>query len=83
MTKVDLVAKRRENQVASKKGSRKAKASAFDLWKSWTTAGVPDLITSHEAHRLTSGKIGEQGDHSSPLQTKLVAVAAVKKGVAA
>jgi hypothetical protein len=62
-----------------KKGSRKPKASAYDLWKSWETAGVPDLITSHEAYRLTAGKVGQNGNHSTPLKTQLVAFTAVNK----
>lgn len=63
--------------MSRKIGSRKAKASAFDLWKSWEKAGVPAFVTGHEAYRLSNGKTGAQGDHSTPFRLAVVATKAV------
>jgi hypothetical protein len=37
-------------------------------------AGVPTVVTAHEAHRLTAGAIGTEGDHSTPVNLSTVAL---------
>jgi len=59
--------------------SKKQGQKAFALLSQWREAGVPDLITSYEAYRLTSGKVGK-ADKSSAMRLVDVALKAVKAG---
>ena len=59
----------------SNKASRTTKA--MQAAKRYTTlrqSGVPSVVTAHEAHRLTSGTIGTEGDHSTPVNLSTVAL---------
>jgi hypothetical protein len=50
---------------------------ASDLRQQWRTEGVPDLITSFEAHRLTEGKVGvpySHKRHNEPMRLIDVAI---------
>jgi hypothetical protein len=44
------------------KGDRLAAVSIFTTWRA---EGVPMLVTAHEAHRLTGGVVGAEGDHGA------------------
>ena len=59
--------------------SKKQGLKAFQLMQTWREAGVPDLITSYEAYRLTSGKVGK-ANNSSAMRLVDVALKAVKAG---
>ena len=59
--------------------SKKQGLKAFQLMQTWREAGVPDLITSYEAHRLTSGKVGK-ANNSSAMRLVDVALKAIKAG---
>lgn len=37
-------------------------------------AGVPSVVTAHEAHRMTNGEVGTRGDHSTPVNLSAVAL---------
>jgi hypothetical protein len=37
-------------------------------------AGVPTVVTAHEAHRLSRGQVGTYGDHSTPVNLSTVAL---------
>lgn len=49
------------------------KIRAAEIFAKWRNDGVPTLITMHEAFRLSGGKFGTDGDHSTPVQLSLVA----------
>ena len=55
------------------------KIAAATLFTQWRAEGIPDLITMHEAFRLTDGKIGTEGDHSTPINLSTVARRMVEK----
>ena len=59
--------------------SKKQGLQALKLMRTWREAGVPDLITSYEAHRLTDGKVGK-ADKSTAMRLVDVALKAVKAG---
>jgi hypothetical protein len=39
--------------------TKKEGQKAFEILSQWRGEGVPDLITSYEAHRLTGGVVGK------------------------
>lgn len=59
--------------------TRRQAEKAIQQRKAWMDAGVPTVITAGEAHRLTGGKAGKPGDHSTPISLAAVAVATVRK----
>ena len=59
--------------------SKKQGLKAFQLMQEWREAGVPDLITSYEAHRLTNGKVGK-ANNSRAMRLVDVALKAIKVG---
>lgn len=52
-----------------------ARVRAASLYAAWRADGVPSLITSHEAYRLTGGKVGRLGDHGASGSLNLSTVA--------
>lgn len=52
---------------------------AFALMQQWREEGVPDLITSYEAYRLTNGLVGKP-NKSNGIRLVDVALKAVKAG---
>lgn len=52
-----------------------ARRRASALLIEWQEAGVPTLITAHEAYRLTGGAVGTEGDHSASGGLNLATVA--------
>jgi len=59
--------------------SKKQGQQAFALMQEWREAGVPDLITSYEAYRLTEGKVGK-ANKSNGMRLVDVALKTVKAG---
>jgi hypothetical protein len=59
--------------------SKKQGQKAFALMSQWREQGVPDLITSYEAYRLTNGLVGKP-NKSSAMRLVDVALKAVKVG---
>lgn len=44
-------------------------------------AGVPALLTAHEAWRLSRGLVGTEGDHGTPVPLAAVASLTARDGV--
>ena len=59
--------------------TKKQGLKAFQLMQEWRANGVPDLITSYEAYRLTNGLVGKP-NNSKGLRLVDVALKAVKAG---
>jgi hypothetical protein len=48
---------------------------AARLYTQWRGEGVPARVTGHEAHRLSGGAAGTEGDHATPHALAAVALA--------
>lgn len=61
--------------------SKKQGLKALEILNAWKAEGVPELITSFEAHRLTEGKVGvpyTHKRHNEPMRLIEVALRYVK-----
>jgi len=56
--------------------NRRQRNAAAALFLAWRAEGIPSLITGHEAHRLSDGLVGREGDHGAKGAYPLMRVAA-------
>ena len=68
-----MVAKWWDKKGNTVRRARKADLLAVQRFHDWREQGVPFVVTSSEAHRLTNGKVGVQDDHWTALSLVLVA----------
>jgi hypothetical protein len=59
--------------------TKKQGRSAFETLTQWKESGVPELVTSYEAHRLTGGIVGKPNS-AQALRLIDVAMELSKKG---